>query len=230
MPEVADSTNYTLPEELHRKILQSKNDLLLIDIRDSEDYQQEYIEESINIPLSALYQNYTSLSKTKKNIIIGYDFEQKDEIIEIVNFLTNKGFKNISVLSGGLYSWKEEFYPTISWGNPTSFEDRTKVNYIQPEQLKLAIENNYSVFIVDARPEFLFNQGHIPGAHNIPIEQIESRKHEIPRAKEIVVYTENETRDFQVNVRLVDLNFLATYSIKGGLSTWQEKRFPIEKQ
>lgn len=228
--EISDSTNYILAEELHKKVLQDKNNILLIDIRDAADYQQEYIENSSNLPLDSLYENYTSLSNTKDNILIGYSFdEKKSEISQLIRFLESKGFENIYVLSGGIYSWKEKFYPTISWGDLNSLEDRTKVNYIDPEQLKLAIENNYSVFIIDGRSEVLFKQGHIPGAHNIPLNQLDSKRNEIPRAKEVIIYTDNETRDFQANVRLVDLNFLATYSINGGFKSWQEKGFLIEK-
>jgi DNA-binding transcriptional ArsR family regulator/rhodanese-related sulfurtransferase len=42
--------------------------------------------------------------------------------------------------------------------------------------------------ILDVRPGLEYRQGHIAGARSIPIDELESRLHELPRDQEIVAY------------------------------------------
>jgi rhodanese-related sulfurtransferase/DNA-binding transcriptional ArsR family regulator len=44
------------------------------------------------------------------------------------------------------------------------------------------------VTLLDVRPEVEYTAGHLPGAVNIPVEQIEARVGEIPRGREVVAY------------------------------------------
>ena len=44
------------------------------------------------------------------------------------------------------------------------------------------------VFIVDVRNQAAFDQGHIPGAHLIPVGEVSARVKEFPRDKPIVTY------------------------------------------
>jgi rhodanese-related sulfurtransferase len=44
------------------------------------------------------------------------------------------------------------------------------------------------VTLVDVRPELEYAAGHLPGAVNIPIEQLEERLGEVPADREVVAY------------------------------------------
>ncbi|PKQ25008.1 MAG: ArsR family transcriptional regulator [Actinobacteria bacterium HGW-Actinobacteria-4] len=44
------------------------------------------------------------------------------------------------------------------------------------------------VFLLDARPADEFDAGHVPGAVNIPVDQLASRMGEIPRSSTVVTY------------------------------------------
>lgn len=46
--------------------------------------------------------------------------------------------------------------------------------------------------ILDVRPALEYSQGHIAGARSIPIDELESRLHELPQAQEIVAYCRGE--------------------------------------
>ena len=67
------------------------------------------------------------------------------------------------------------------------------------EAMVLAEIDSYSVlqsskgerkdlFVIDVRDEDAYANGHIPGAHNIPYEEIEKKFRTIPRDKTAVVY------------------------------------------
>ncbi|RLM26356.1 3-mercaptopyruvate sulfurtransferase [Brenneria alni] len=92
------------------------------------------------------------------------------------------GVERISILSGGLASWKRHNLP-LEQGNiarePQSFNARIDTSAIRQRDDILAIINNKSAQIVDARPAARFNgevdeprpglhRGHIPGSLNVP--------------------------------------------------------------
>lgn len=219
---------YLTSSELKKKIDNNDN-ITIVDIRDSVSYRDEHIEGSINITPEKIEEEIDKLNKNSSIVIVGYDFEDKNAEAGAVKFFKDQGFNNVVALSGGIFAWKTNLNSTINVGDPESIVDRSKVDEILPEQLKLAIDNKYPVFIIDTRKNNLFSQGHIPGAINIPIENLEKNKDKIPPSKEIVVYGESELEDFQAGVKLYDLDFFANYTITGGFKAWQEKRYPIEK-
>jgi len=174
-------------------------------------------------------EEITKLNKNTLTVIVGYNFEDKNAEAGAIKFFKDYGFNNVVALSGGIFAWKTNSNSTVNLGDPESPVDISKVESILPEQLKLAIDNSYPVFIIDARSDILFSQGHIPGAINISFNDLENRKGDISNSKEIIIYGESDLSDFQAGVKLHDLGFLANYTIEGGFRSWQEKRFPIEK-
>lgn len=218
---------YITPLELNSKLINKEN-IKLIDIRDSVSFEKSHIEGSINITPQIFDQTIQSLDKNQTIVIIGYDYEKKNDVGAIIKKLkTDLEFKNILALSGGIIGWIEEGNQIISGGNKESALDWSKIDYIIPEQLKLAIDNKYPVFILDTRSEAQYKNGHIAGAFNIPMEELEKRKTELPISKEILVYGANTDDDFKASVKLNDLGFLATYTLQGGFAAWQEKRYEL---
>jgi rhodanese-related sulfurtransferase len=50
------------------------------------------------------------------------------------------------------------------------------------------------VFLIDVRTDWEYRRGHIPGAVNIPYDEIEERLDEIPVERDIVVYCRSSHR------------------------------------
>lgn len=220
---------YITPIDLNKKIINREN-ITLIDIRDSVSFEKNHIEDSLNISPQNFDETIKSLSKDNLIIIISYDNSQKNNVSAFIKKLkTELEFKNILALTGGILGWAEEGNQLISGGNKDSALDWSKIDYIRPEQLKLALEKKYPVFVLDVRPNNQFRLGHISTAINIPLVELEKRRAEIPISKEILVYGATPDDDFKASVKLNDLGFLATYTIEGGLPVWQEKRFEIIK-
>lgn len=220
--------SYITPAELEKRIM-DKEKIALLDPRDPVSFDNNHIENSISVTADNLKQIILGLSKETPIIVIGYDYENKKDEASLIEGLKDSGFKNVKALSGGITGWAEEGNQMISGGNKESALDWSKIDQILPEQLKLAIENQYPVFIIDTRQSFLYSSGHIPGAVNIPLEDLEKRKMEIPLSKEVLVYGSNLDDDFKASVKLNDLGFLATFTLKGGFPAWQEKRFELKK-
>jgi adenylyltransferase/sulfurtransferase len=97
---LSDKTKQINSQELNKKLI-SRDKIQLIDIR--ENGCLDYIEGSVNIPMSGIEKN---ISHIKKNIdvVIYCDFGINSLIT--TNFLNDLGFNNVYNLAGGIEAWK----------------------------------------------------------------------------------------------------------------------------
>lgn len=68
------------------------------------------------------------------------------------------------------------------------FWKREKTTVIKPDKLATEIAQGYAPVIVDVRSENDFRVSHLPGAINIPLEELEKRKTELDSTKPTVFY------------------------------------------
>ncbi|MGO4740351.1 ArsR/SmtB family transcription factor [Bosea sp. 2KB_26] len=68
-----------------------------------------------------------------------------------------------------------------------SFHQRDKLEGVLRQELLERLRDS-SVTILDVRPEDEFASGHLPGAINIPYEELEERLSELPRDNEVFAY------------------------------------------
>ncbi len=217
-------TNYPKisAQELLLKI-KNKDKISLIDVRSNDDFQIEHAIDSLSFPLEELPASDLGVSAENLVVILAQDIQQDSEAFRIME---KKGFQKISVLSGGINAWKIAKGQTITWGNPSSFEDNSKIIYITAEDLKKRLDEKYPVYILDIRQAGKFSP-HIPNAVNISLDLLEKRRAEIPVNKEIIIYGESELDGFQAGIKLYDLDILSGQVLRGGFSAWQAKGLPV---
>lgn len=87
-----------------------------------------------------------------------------------------------------------------------------------------------NVFVLDVRTPEYFQQGHLPGAVNIPLADLAGKLNTLPKDKVIVTYCANLTCALapKAALQLAEKGF-QVMELFGGIATWQEKGFPIEK-
>ena len=211
--------------DLQKKATKDEN-ILILDVRSDEAYINEHIIDALHIPVDKL-ENNTQIDLNKEIFIVGEN--SKDSSIEnAVKILKNKKVKNVTVLAGGMESWKNLGGQTITSGDPNSFLNQAKVNFIKTEELKNILDDK-KLFLIDGRPNSDFVQGHIKNAVNIPFEEIEKRRNELPYSKTVVVYDANEVLGFQTAVRVYDLTSMPAYDLRGGFDEWKNKGFEVVK-
>jgi rhodanese-related sulfurtransferase len=214
-------------EALYQKI-DSKEKLTIIDIRDEDIFSNEHLPNSTNIPLTKLADAANVLEKGNLYVLLGDD----SSLITVASgakVLSGSGFHNLAYLEGGFSSWKNKYQPTISVGNPNSFTDQSKVNYITSEKLKELLSKEKGITIIDVRKSTEYNDGHIRGARNICLTDIENKKSEIPLTKKIILYDDSGIGAFQAAVRLFDMGFFNTHVLSDGLDAWKAKKFEVVK-
>jgi rhodanese-related sulfurtransferase len=224
--ESVDSTKISkiTSAELGKKNQADSGAMLIIDLRERADYEKEHLVKSQNIPLSEGFSAFDRLDKNKEYVL----FDTQCETIIVNAFadaLSAKNFKNIYYLEGGFEAWKKEFGSTISAGDPTSFSDQAKVNYIASVELKKISDQKLTIIDLRKSPEF--SSGHLVGAINIPLEELEKRSKEIPFNRKTILYATTGIDAFKGAVRLFDLGFFNVFALSDGLDGWKKQGFEI---
>lgn len=67
------------------------------------------------------------------------------------------------------------------------FLSRDALSPVSRDELAAKLRNG-EVTLLDVRPEDEYNLGHLPGALNVPIDQLEKHLRELPKGQEIVAY------------------------------------------
>lgn len=95
---------------------------------------------------------------------------------------------------------------------------------------KHAIDQQQGI-ILDVRTPEEFAEGHLPGAMNIDIngtdfkEQIEK----LDKSKNYEVYCRSGKRSAKASAMMAEKGFVNVINLDGGILSWQEKGFPVEK-
>lgn len=74
-------------------------------------------------------------------------------------------------------------------------------------------------YLVDVRTPEEFAQGHLPGAVNLPVDQLRQRLEELPRDREIVTYCQVGQRGYLAQRLLAQRGF-SVQNLSGGYKTW----------
>lgn len=101
-----------------------------------------------------------------------YRVSGEDAVIGLLNALSRVGERNSAEIARVMASYfraRDELEPV----SRTELMDRLRAG---------------TATVLDVRPEDEFEQGHLPGALNIPLSQLEQRLAELPSDREIVAY------------------------------------------
>lgn len=95
--------------------------------------------------------------------------------------------------------------------------------------LKQMLDGGEPVIVVDVRETADFEQGHVPGALNIPLAQIEGGLHEIASNGKTIAFICKTDRKSAKAVDAASKMGVDSYAVKGGMELWTKLNFPVEK-
>jgi rhodanese-related sulfurtransferase len=100
------------------------------------------------------------------------------------------------------------------------------------DALRLAalIADGEAPFVVDVRTEGEFTSGHIPGAVNVPHDELADRLAELPsdRSVEVVVHCQSGGRAQVARSILTEAGFTNVIDLEGHMAGWRDGNHPIE--
>ncbi|MFP3874209.1 MAG: VTT domain-containing protein [Thiohalophilus sp.] len=99
------------------------------------------------------------------------------------------------------------------------------------DELKRQLDQQADVLVLDVRSEDDFNgeQQHIPGARNVPLEELNDRLDELADYQErpVVTVCRTDKRSARAAQLLARQGFADVHIIKGGMTDWNEKGYPV---
>jgi rhodanese-related sulfurtransferase len=94
---------------------------------------------------------------------------------------------------------------------------RLGIKQLTPKEL----DDKKGVVILDVRTNKEYEQGHIPGAVHIPLNDLGDKIKKLKKDKEIVVFCQSGNRSIWAIKRLMGMGYKNLYNLKGGYVAWK---------
>ena len=98
----------------------------------------------------------------------------------------------------------------------------------QEALLEMQAKKDAPFLLLDVRTPDEFAAGHIPGAVNIPHDQVAARLGEIPKDDEVVLYCRSGRRAGLAAEVLASRGYTKLAHLKGDMQGWQDAGRPVE--
>ncbi|MBW3622073.1 MAG: sulfurtransferase [Armatimonadetes bacterium] len=97
------------PDEMER-LRQTGAPVLVVDVRDEEDYREGHLPGAVSIPRGALEMNIDDHTTDEERPIVCYCGGGSRSALSALS-LQQMGYRNVMSLSGGFRGWKESDRP-----------------------------------------------------------------------------------------------------------------------
>jgi rhodanese-related sulfurtransferase len=142
------------------------------------------------------------------------------EVSPVLDFIKqNIGLVLLVVVSGIMVVWpelKKMLYGSVN-----------EIGTLDATQLM----NRKNAIVLDVREGTEFASGHIKGARNIPLSELDARVEELKKFKEkpIIISCRTGARSSSAIRALRKHEFAQVFSLKGGLAAWEQASLPLDK-
>jgi rhodanese-related sulfurtransferase len=85
-----------------------------------------------------------------------------------------------------------------------------------------------SVYVLDVRTPGEFAEGHVPGAVNIPVDELDERLAEVPKGSPVVVYCESGKRAKRAEKLLATIGRDVRH-LEGDMRGWRKAELDVER-
>jgi len=207
--------------------------LYLLDVRSAGEYEFiGHIPGSISIPGGQAIQNTDDIVAIRNGNIV-FVCDNGTRAIITAYWYQQMGFPHVHVLEGGLRSWARDgnFLETgIQDVEPLGFAESAKgVGRVAVNQVKLLIDQQARLTIIDISDSKTFAIGHIPGAQWISRGWLEKQIGEIITNKSsrlIITGNDNDT-PILAAVTLREQGYSKLEVLDGGTNAWRKAGYEI---
>ena len=137
-----------------------------------------------------------------------------DDVIDLLRSLRRTGQRHINEVNDAVIGY---------------FNDRDSLEAVSRSEL-LQRNKDHLVTIIDVRPSEEFAAGHIAGALNVPLNDIEQHLASLPREQEVIAYCRGEfcVLAFEAVATLRNKGLTAR-RLEEGFPEWQAAGLPVER-
>ena len=189
--EKAEIKTMTGEELVAQNSDKKKDEVIIIDVRSSEEYKAGHIPNAININVDELEGKLNEIEDYKNKPVITYCNSGKKSG-KAAEILVNNGFQDVTNAQGV----KEFQYDLVH------YED------VRGEAFQTLIDENKDIVLVDVRPaKQVKEEGMIAGAINVPFDEVENHLDQLPKDKTIALYCNTGTKSAEVAKQLEGLGY-----------------------
>ena len=101
---------------------------------------------------------------------------------------------------------------------------------VTPDDLQARQQQAHEdLYVLDVRTPEEFVAGHVPGAVNIPVDQVAARLDEVPKDKDVVLYCKSGRRAGIASEVLANHGYTRLQHLEGDIVGWVDQGHPVEK-
>jgi rhodanese-related sulfurtransferase len=166
--------------------------IVVIDTRGPKAAKAGHIQGAVAMPLNQVVQQRDQFPLDKKAYLIFYsDGTDIDKLKKVTKQVSGWGYKNVFILDGGYQGWLKDTGPI------QKDMVRTKIFYLPrphpgeitgDEFMNIVKNKPKDKLILDVRTRAETAGGMLPGAVNIPVDELSEKLKELPKGKEIVTH------------------------------------------
>ncbi len=187
----------------------------VVDLRTDSDFRLAHVVGSV-LATSPDAVSAVSLPSGGTLVLIP---SGNDDINQAVQEDLSKGERKFAFLKNGLSDWVSAGGTIVTEPNFSSAIDRSKVTFIKPVAWNdMIAKKDIRYRILDVRPSFESSKSAIVGALNIPFDELENRRAELPIASNIALCAGNTDDAYRGAIRLFDLGFFSVKTLDGACS------------
>ena len=105
----------------------------------------------------------------------------------------------------------------------------TEAPSISAAELHALRESGAAPVVIDVRTPEEYASGHVPGAVNIPFDQVAQRIAEVEAPHGVVLYCMVGPRARKGESALLAVGYASVFHLEGGLAAWQAAGLPVER-
>ena len=154
------------------------------------------------------------VASRKKGLFVFYRVAG-DDVIDLLRSLQRTGQRHIGEVSRVVEGY---------------FRERDSLEPISREELRQRSKNGL-VTVLDIRPAEEYESGHIPGAINVPLKDIEKCMEDLPKGQDVIAYCRGSycVLAYEAVAMLRERGFGAQ-RLEEGYPEWKAAGFPVESE
>jgi glyoxylase-like metal-dependent hydrolase (beta-lactamase superfamily II)/rhodanese-related sulfurtransferase len=201
------------PEEVNKLV---QTGALVVDVRPGAAYGTGHVPGSINIGLGGQFASWagTLLPMGTPLVIVADEVAQVDEAVVR---LARVGIETVTgYLGGGVYAWDKAGL------------DLEATPQVPVDELKARLDEGADLQVVDVRRPSEWTAGHVPGAINLQLADLETKIERLDPGRPTAVVCASGYRSSAATSLLERHGFRELVNVVGGTNAWIQAGYPAE--
>jgi rhodanese-related sulfurtransferase len=220
--------SFITTEELSARIRASnasRPSFAVVDARSRVEYEEAHIPGAISIPASKIAAVLPKRIKDRSHGLIFYCNGPKcTKSQKAARAAISLGYRNVLEYNEGMPGWGKAGLPIVGTALP-----QVDVPAIAAGDLAEALMSGRHFFLLDVRDADEFDNAHLKGAVNIPLDELRARAKEIPRTSDVVITCHVGQQSITGARLLHHLGFRILHRLDGGIVAWRQKGLSVEE-